>query len=372
MTSDQERDFEHQWPALAVRVNRLLRRKRISAWLAEDLTQETGLRLVRMWPKIDQTQPLWPLAATIALNLMRDEMRREASHELTYDVPDGPSKENVEQRGMARLELRAVGGALAQMTEPHRHALLDEVSSARTVSPEPTAVRMLRMRARRKLQNILDHASLLGIAFADQLRRVMRETEVAISKMLPSHVENASAAAISLLAALSLGIALVPDTPGEAGETPAGSRPHAVSDNEASTAGAGNGAARRDSRDASRSRAGSRMANGRSKITDRGGRDRDSRGGSDDEKPPFPGSVNYGIHLTEDTYISGTMQAEVVLGEDAWQRDADPPEGTGSVNCTVAPASSGASCSHSGEGWSERRVRTSHDGEAVVAGRRVY
>lgn len=372
MTSDQERDFEHQWPALALRVNRLMRRKKISPWLAEDLTQETGLRLVRMWPKIDQTQPLWPLAATIALNLMRDEMRKEASHDLTYGVPDAPSKENVEQRGMARLELRAVGGALAQMTEPHRHALLAEVASDRAASPEPTAARMLRMRARRKLQNLLDHASLLGIAFVDQLRRVMREAEVAISRALPSHVEHVSAAAVSLLAALSLGIALVPDTPSDAGEGAAPSRRPAVSGEKAGASG---------DRPASATRS-SRSPEGQARTSRRSGRDHTGAGsgnagtrddgGNGEEPAPFSGSINYEVHLLPDTYVQGTLETEVVAGEDAWQRDSDPPEGIGSVNCTVAPGSSGASCSHGGEGWSERRISVSHQGEAVVAGRRVY
>ncbi len=103
MTSDQQRQFEHMWPGLSVRLYRLLSRKKVSRWLAEDLVQETGLRLIRMWPEVDQTKPLWPLTATIGLNLLRDELRRAGSKESIRTLPDSPSTENVEARGMARV-----------------------------------------------------------------------------------------------------------------------------------------------------------------------------------------------------------------------------------------------------------------------------
>ena len=79
MTSDQERQFEHMWHALSLRLHHLLSRKKVSPWLIEDLIQETGLRLIRMWPKIDQAKPMWPLTTPIALNLLRDELRRPSS-----------------------------------------------------------------------------------------------------------------------------------------------------------------------------------------------------------------------------------------------------------------------------------------------------
>ena len=374
MTSDQEREFEHHWPALALRVNRLMRRKKISPWLAEDLTQETGLRLIRMWPKIDQTQPLWPLVATIALNLMRDEMRKDGSYELTYSVPDSPSTENVERRGLARLELRAVEGALAQMGDKHRHVLLAEVSEP-TDSTDPSATRMLRMRARRKLQNLLDHASLLGIALGDHMRRIVRETEVIITKVLPANAEHLSAAAISLLAALSLGVAIGPETRSEAGAA----RAHQSAG--VSTEAPGAGAPIRTS--SGRLDDNERVAAGRTARTggasDRRDRDRSGggtpggRGNAGGDEMPLPGAMSYWVDVTDDTYAYGTVEAEIVGEDDVFRRESDaPPEGTGSINCTIAPASYGASCSHSGEGWSERGVRANHDGGAMVAGHRIY
>lgn len=373
MTSDQQKDFEHQWPALAARVNRLLRRKRLSGWLVEDLTQETGLRLIRMWPTIDQNQPLWPLTATIALNLMRDEMRRDSSHELTYGVPETASSENVERRGMARVELRAVGGALARMPDTQRRVLLADVADA-DKAPDASATRMLRMRARRKLQNLLDHASLLGIAVGDHLRRAAREAELMISRVLPNQMEHLSAAAVSLLAAISLGIAVVPDSPSEAGERasapPARTTTAAEGGADASASRAarhGSGRLQRGSATRGTARAARRGDGGLAK------RRQTSKGSTNaDEGAPFPGAVNYGARLTEDTYVRGTIEAEIVGGEVGGDRDSAPPRGVGSINCTVSPARPGAACTHSGQGWDERGVRAQHEGEAVVAGRRIY
>ena len=371
MTNDHEREFERQWPALSARVNALLRRKKISPWLAEDLTQETGLRLIRMWPKIDKTQPIWPLVATITLNLMRDEMRRSGSHELTCSVPDAPSLENVERRGMARLELRAVGGALSQMADTQRHVLLAEVSEEPSDAPDPSATRMLRMRARRKLQSLMDHASLLGIALGDHLRRVVRQVELAAGRVLPINAENVSAAAISLLAALSLGIAIAPDTHSEAGEP--GSPGSSVT-REGWTGGR-SGAEVDALSNGSRRGLGS-ARDGRLSLRDR--RDGSTRGASDGDTgggntgEPFPGAVEYWARVNDDTYVSGSANVEVVGDDDIAGRDGSQPTGTGSVSCTVSPAHQGASCSHSGEGWSERGVRANHEGRAVVAGKRIY
>lgn len=373
MTNDHEREFEQQWPALAARVNALLRRKKISPWLAEDITQETGLRLIKMWPRIDKTQPVWPLVATITLNLMRDEMRREGSHELTYAVPDVPSLENVERRGMARLELRAVGGALSQMADTQRHVLLAEVSEDTSDAPDPSATRMLRMRARRKLQSLMDHASLLGIALGDHLRRVVRHVELAAGRALPINAENVSAAAISLLAALSLGIAIAPDTHSEAGEL--GSRGASVagenSEGDASGLAGGNSSARRAANDLEAARDRDLTDRKRRNGTTRGARAGGTDGGDNGEA--FPGAVDYWVRINDDTYASGSANVEIVGDDDdIAARDGSQPTGTGSVNCTVSPAQQGASCSHSGEGWSERGVRANHEGRAVVAGKRIY
>lgn len=372
MTSDQQRDFEHQWPALAVRVNRLLKRKKLSPWLVEDLTQETGLRLIRMWPTIDQSQPLWPLTATIALNLMRDHMRKEGSHEVTSSIPDTASVENVEQRGMARLELRAVGGALSQMPDTHRRVLLAEVSNNAS-APDASATRMLRMRARRKLQNLLDHASLLGIAVGDHLRRAVREAELMISKALPNHVEHISAAAISLLAAVSLGIAVVPDSPTEAGErNRAPQRSTTTSEDLRATTmdPYGSRASGRDTPRASSAqveRGKTRPAEGRrlkNPPNDPGYR-------GDGEDAPFPGALNYQVRLTDNTYVQGSLEVEIVGEEDAGARTESPPRGTGSINCTVSVAAVGASCMHGGDGWEDRGVRVRHRGEGQIGGQPI-
>lgn len=98
MTSDQQNQFETEWPALALRLQAMLRRKRLSDWMAEDLVQETGCRLIRMWSQVDRNKPVWPLVATIALNLLRDEMRKGSWSELTGASPT-PLPERTWRRG---------------------------------------------------------------------------------------------------------------------------------------------------------------------------------------------------------------------------------------------------------------------------------
>ncbi|HJR46254.1 MAG TPA: sigma-70 family RNA polymerase sigma factor [Actinomycetota bacterium] len=376
MTSDQQRQFEHMWPALALRLQRMLRRKKVAPWLQEDVVQETGLRLIRMWEHVDQTKPLWPLTATIGLNLLRDEMRKASWSELVQAVPDGPSVENVERRGMARLELRAVGRSLKRMPASHRDVLLAEMSDELMKSPDPSATRMLRMRARRKLQHLMDQASMLGIALGAQLRRMIRETEILLTRTLPERAEGVTTAAVGLVAALSMGMVMSPD--GLRSPATGGALPDAGRGAETAARAAGEvldavGGAQRGSRQPGRN--GGRWTEVRS--------DRDGSDGSRDdvegdgqtggESKPFPGARSYRIELTDDTYVHGEFEVEVVGGTDIHRaKDGQSPE-PGSVDCTVAPGdATGASCTHSGEESGSRGVRANHSGHAYVAGKRVY
>ncbi|MDP9068023.1 MAG: sigma-70 family RNA polymerase sigma factor [Actinomycetota bacterium] len=369
MTADQQRQFENQWPGLAARLNHLLRRKRLSPWLIEDIVQETGLRLIRMWKDIDQARPLWPLTATIALNLLRDEMRKGSSSELAAIVPDAPSREDVEQRGLARLELRAIGGALARMTTAQRQVILDEVTTRPSGIPDATATRMLRMRARQRLHDLMDQVSVLGVTVAMQLRRLVREAEIFIGRMLPSHPEGASTMVLGLLAALSIGITVVPQSPSEAREP-------------AARAGAGNSATSGDTGGATASKRASveapaRAANDRfwrsgdQKIASEGAASGDAADGSGVSRGEMPRTTDYWVRVTDDTYVYGELETEVVGVGDKSHVDAGP-SGPGSVDCSFAPGGAGASCTHSGDGWSERRARVQHRGEVRVAGERLY
>lgn len=373
MTSDQQRQFEHTWPVLSVRLHRLLARKKVSPWLAEDLVQETGLRLIRMWPEIDQAKPLWPLTATIALNLFRDEMRRAGGKESIQELPDSPSAENVEERGMARVELRAVGGALAQMPALQRNAILADLSAGTAASPLASSARMLRMRARRRLQHLMDHASVLGVALGVQMRRVMREAELVIGRILPTDAERATAAAISLLAAVSLGVVVGPGSPSHADEPrlDADARIGDGTDGGTSTAGS-SVAALAPSRSQTPSRrrgdavgGGAASSGDAARATENGDQSENGR-----EPNDLPGVTRYSLTLTEGTYVRGAIEVDVFgAGDpDSVRSFSRSP---GQFNCTVAPTHTGASCATSEGGSEYTGVRAEYRGEARVAGRRV-
>lgn len=162
MSGDQEL-FEDQWPALAQILHRVLSSRGVRPADRDDIVQETALRLVRAWDDIEHSRPVWPLATTIALNLMRSNARRNTIHpEVTIDETfDRPSVTDVESAGLARLELVRVGKAMKHLSPSHRAVLLREISDdLEPADRGVAATKMLRMRARRRLATLLDAASI--------------------------------------------------------------------------------------------------------------------------------------------------------------------------------------------------------------------
>ncbi len=370
MTSDQQNQFEAEWPALALRLQSMLRRKRLSDWAVEDLVQETGCRLIRMWNQVDRAKPVWPLVATIALNLLRDEMRKGSWSELTGAVPDAPSGENVETRGLARLELREVGGALSQLNDSQRSVLLASVTDAPSEGADPSAMRMLRMRARKRLHQLMDQASVLGVAVGLQLRRVVREAEIFISKVIPLDAERVPAAALSIVAALSLGLVTLPDESGASPE--GGSRPseavsnQASSDTLAAATAAGSGAKSGAARARGGGQLSDRAAKRRATAKHGGRRGRDGDGGG-----ARVNALQYRIPISDETYVKGSTTVELEgFGDQG--RDLPPGWGPGSVSCSTSPSEgAGVSCTHGGDGWSQRSARVKQHNEVWVKGERV-
>src|SRR5687768_2903440 len=118
--------FEKQWPEISERLLKLLASKNVPACKRDDIAQETGLRLFGMWEKVDRNRPVWPLAVTIALNLLRDEARRNPQREVLSEiVPEMPALHDVEDEGLARLELQRVRTAMAQLSPSHRDVLMN-------------------------------------------------------------------------------------------------------------------------------------------------------------------------------------------------------------------------------------------------------
>lgn len=368
MTSDQQNQFEAEWPALALRLQAMLRRKRVSDWMVDDLVQETGCRLIRMWSQVDRTKPVWPLVATIGLNLLRDEMRRGSWSELTGVVPDSPSKENVEARGLARLELRQVSGALSRLNDSQRNVLLAVMTDAPSEGADPSAMRMLRMRARRRLHQLMDQASVLGVTVGFQARRVMREAEVIITKALPLDADRLPSAVLSVAAALSIGLAALPGdlvdrSWGQGGPGRALSEGRFTFGD---AAGAGLSSRGASPASASAHRAGGSRRGSSSESSERPGSS--DRGSSDDEEDTGGGTAYY-VPIAEGTYVAGSARIQLE-GFEEQGRDV-PSGGTGSLSCSTSP-DTGASCTHGGDGWEQRSVRIKQHTEVWVQGERVY
>ncbi|MEA2447566.1 MAG: hypothetical protein QOK47_1203 [Actinomycetota bacterium] len=169
MSPEGTRTFEIEWPGLATRLESFLARKGVPADQREDLVQETGTRLVGMWNSVDRSRPTWALTLTIALNIIRDRYRRGESREIASEVPDLPAHYDLEQAGLARIELGRVKRALASLTDAQRGALMAELGYRDGFHrPDSSADKMLRSRARRRLTTIVGRASA---GFAFQLRR---------------------------------------------------------------------------------------------------------------------------------------------------------------------------------------------------------
>jgi len=165
MSPEMRKDFEAEWPLLARRLNAFLGRKQIGPDQREDLVQETALRLYGAWERVDRSRSAWALTATIALNLIRDQGRRYQQSSLPVaEVPEPTCSDDVEQIALARVELGRVNAALAEMTPAQRSVLLEEVGSANGSAATP-ATKMRRLRARRKLRQMLERSMAVVLPF---------------------------------------------------------------------------------------------------------------------------------------------------------------------------------------------------------------
>ena len=171
MSPEKKRDFESEWPLLAKRLKSFLARKNVPATKQDDLIQETALRLYKMWDTVDRNRPAWALTVTIALNLVRDEYRRAPHADVVAELPDIPQNYDVERAGLARVEIGRVRQALAEMSPAHRLVLLAEVGHPGVVV-DAGAAKMRRMRARRKLTEILERVSAILVLPARRLADV--------------------------------------------------------------------------------------------------------------------------------------------------------------------------------------------------------
>lgn len=199
MSPEDRHDFETVWPELSIRLKAFLTRKRIPLDQREDLVQETGARLVANWDKVDTARPTWPLAMTIALNLVRDRARRQM--DVVADIPDLAEDYDLEAAGIARIELTRVRSALTHLSSRQREVILAEIgretSSARSD-------KMTRSRARRKLNHLVGRASA-GLSL--QFRRLADFVHAAVGT--DGALQGLGCSACALLAVTAV---LVPHT----------------------------------------------------------------------------------------------------------------------------------------------------------------
>lgn len=206
MTTQVESSFEAVWPDLQRRIHRFLSSKKVPDSQREDVVQETGLRLYRMWDQVDPAGSPIGLALTIAMNIVRDNARRDSHRTVVEIEPDIPAICDVERSGLARLELGRVRRALSELTPAQRSVLMAELDRNQA-PPEASAaaIKMLRMRARRNLSAILERAGA-GVVIARFRRFFGLPQQVFVPRDL-SKVEQgvaSSLAGVMAAAAISL------------------------------------------------------------------------------------------------------------------------------------------------------------------------
>ncbi len=338
--------FEEQWPDLARRLDAMLAGKRVPAHKRDDIVQETGLRLFRMWDQVDPERPLWALVVTIALNLLRDEARKRPEREVLGLVPDRAADQDVERAGLARLEWRRVQNAMNQLSPAHRSILMAELGDEQAMSARgANATKMLRMRARRRLSALLDVASASGMVFGLRIRRLFDlERHVIAARSLLGQSENVVApAAAGFLSAVALFAAAAGPLTGEAGAGTLPRRsgpPVTVGAGVSDGAGAGTALAQADARDESPTADARRSRSERTKDLelattpgDRSAENKPIRAGAGDhfvEGAAEVGVLGYGARVGDRGYNTPACVsngADVALPPDAFCSEGETNEG---------------------------------------------
>ena len=197
----QEQTFEAVWPALSGRLTRVLQRRRVPDECVDDVVQETGLRLLRNWDKVDHST-LWSFTITVAGNIIKDDMRRRVRDERFAESVASNNYVDIEERAIARVELWKTHRAIDALSATQRTALLSEVYGfENTTNLSRGAVKMTRMRARRRLRLALGRASGLVALTGHRLRRSL------FGDLRPGFSEGATqtvAAALLIAAGLDL------------------------------------------------------------------------------------------------------------------------------------------------------------------------
>jgi RNA polymerase sigma factor (sigma-70 family) len=155
-----EFSFESEWRSTSELLRGALERRGVPHSFVDDLIQETGLRLLQRWDMVDPERGTWPLAFTVAMNILKDQIRADVRRQNL--VLPAPRTDDPEVVALARVELDEVRQALNALSGAQRDALLAEVGDANGNGRTPAAEKMLRMRARKRLRMLTRDGSTLA------------------------------------------------------------------------------------------------------------------------------------------------------------------------------------------------------------------
>lgn len=209
--------FESAWAGLAGRLENALVADRVPRPLAEDIVQETGVRLFERWDRLDTSTSLMPLAITIARNLVVDHYRKDERVELQAAPQQEVIGLDVEERALARVHLSAVHRALRTLNPRYRSLLLAEAGYEKP-NAAGGAARTARTRARQGLKLQMDRAPDAAWAASGPIAAFYRRSAFRVKRLFERHEwaalgQVAAAAALLFVASLPPAGAIAEETP---------------------------------------------------------------------------------------------------------------------------------------------------------------
>ncbi|MEO0594416.1 MAG: RNA polymerase sigma factor SigZ [Myxococcota bacterium] len=126
---------------------------------AEDLVQETLLRIVARWDSLQDLDRLTPWSYRIARNVLIDHYRRERS---TAELPDDLVAQVADDTEATQLVGRWIAGFIQQLPEPYRTAVrladqegVRQVDIAKQLGLPPSTVKSRVQRGRAQVRALL-------------------------------------------------------------------------------------------------------------------------------------------------------------------------------------------------------------------------
>ncbi|HEU5034516.1 MAG TPA: sigma-70 family RNA polymerase sigma factor, partial [Mycobacteriales bacterium] len=113
----RETFFAERWPLMVPQLRAALAKAGAGPDDRDDLVQETAVRLLGMWDRIDWERPVEALAQRIAVNAWRDQWRRRGEREQLGELPEQASAADTERAALARVQVGEVARAFTTLGE---------------------------------------------------------------------------------------------------------------------------------------------------------------------------------------------------------------------------------------------------------------